>query len=156
MVAFCLALMLLGGRPASPGSALHPLHTALTEVSYDPARSEVAIRIRLFADDLAASVPPAADAAADTAMSRYARGTFALVSRSGQPVALRWEGVERTGDTVVLRLGATLPGGLTQAKVLSAVLWERFPDQINIVRVSNAGRVTTLLFTRGDPAKAVP
>ena len=156
MLAFWLGFMLLGGRPSPTGSARHPLHTALTEVSYDPAWSQVAIRIRLFADDLAASVSPAADAAADSAMSRYARGTFALVSPSGRPVALRWEGVERTGDTVVLRLGATLPGGLAQAKVLSAVLWERFSDQINIVRVSNAGRVTTLLFTRGDAAKAVP
>jgi len=156
MLKFCLGFALLGATPTSFGPVAHPLHTALTEISYDPARSEVAIRIRLFADDLAASVPPAADAAADTAMSRYARATFALVSRSGQPVALRWEGAERTGDTLVLRLGAPLPGGLTQTRVFSAVLWERFPDQINIVQVSNAGRLTTLLFTRGDAAKTVP
>lgn len=156
MPAFCLVFVLLGGWSASSGFTVHPLHTALTEVSSNPSTSEIAVRIRIFADDLAAAVPAGTGAAADTAMSGYARGTFALVDRSGRPVPLRWEGMERTGDTIVLRLGATLAGGLGQAKLLSAVLWERFPDQVNIVRASYNGRMTTLLFTPGDRAKTLP
>jgi hypothetical protein len=36
------------------------------------------------------------------------------------------------------------------------VLCERYPDQVNIVRASYAGRTTTLLFTRGEAAKSLP
>ena len=138
-----------------PFAADHPLHTALTEISYDSATRDADIRIRVFADDLAGWVTGLAGAA-DSAMSRYARGSFALADRSGHPVRLRWEGAERTGGTVLLRLRAAIPGGLAHAKVLSAVLCDRFEDQVNIVRASYGGRVTTLLFTRGDSPRTLP
>jgi hypothetical protein len=150
-----LALVLLG--PLTRGGELiaHPLHSALTEITYQAVTSEATIRIRVFADDLHASLPLTNGVSADTAMSRYARGTLALVDGSGKPSLLQWEGVDTVGDLVVLRLRTYLQGGLAHARVLSAVLWERFPDQVNIVRVSSDGRVTTLLFTRGDRAKPV-
>jgi uncharacterized protein DUF6702 len=140
---------------ASPVATAHPLHTALTEISYDSTTRDVVISIRVFADDLAGSIAGLGDGA-DSAMSRYARGTFALADPSGQPARLRWEGTERTGDTVLLQVRAALPDGLAHAKVLSAVLCERFQDQVNIVRASYSGHVTTLLFTRGDPPKRLP
>jgi hypothetical protein len=150
----CLAVLLLG--PGVTGElAAHPLHTALTEISYDEATSEATIRVRIFADDLESSLPVAAGIPRDTLLSRYGRGTFALVNRAGRPSLLKWEGLERVGDLVVLRLGTRVNGGLTHARVLSAVLWERFPDQVNIVRISVGGRVNTLLFTRGDGSKPV-
>ena len=49
-----------------------------------------------------------------------------------------------------------MPGGLAGARVTSLVLCERFPDQVNIVRATYAGRATTLLFTRGEASKALP
>jgi hypothetical protein len=156
VLAFCLVSLLVSGWWEAPGFTIHPLHTTLTEVGYNPTTNEIAVRIRMFADDLAAAIPAEAGTPPDTAMSRYARGTFALVDRWGRPVPLRWQGAEKRGDTVVLRLGAAVAGGLRQAKLLSAVLWERFPDQVNIVRAFYDGRVATLLFTQGDPAKTLP
>ena len=150
-----LVLLLLGPLTTDREPIAHPLHTALTEISYQAATSEATIRIRVFADDLGASLPPTNEVTADTVMSRYARATLALINGSGRPSLLRWEGVDTVGDLVVLRLRTKLDGGLAHARVLSAVLWERFPDQVNIVRVSTDGRVSTLLFTRGDRAKAV-
>ena len=149
------ALLLLGPLAIGREPVAHPLHTALTEISYWPATSEATIRIRIFADDLDPSLPPTNEVSADTTMSRYARATLALINGSGTPSLLKWEGVDRVGDLVVLRLRTKLDGGLAHARVLSAVLWERFPDQVNIVRVSTDGRLTTLLFTRGDRAKPV-
>ena len=155
MLISCLVLLLLGSGPISRDPTAHPLHTALTEISYDEATSEATIRVRIFADDLESSLPLMAGTSVDTLMSRYGRGTFALVNGSGHSSLLQWEGLERVGDLVVLRLRTRVEGGLAHARVLSAVLWERFPDQVNIVRISIEGRVNTLLFTRGDGSKPV-
>ena len=89
-------------------------------------------------------------------MARYLRGTFALADRTGRPVRLAWAGAERSGDVILLRLRGEVPGGLAGARVTSLVLCERFEDQVNVVRAAYAGRTTTLLFTRGETAKALP
>jgi hypothetical protein len=157
MLTSILAVTLLWSRVPSPALSAHPLHTALTEISYQAHTQTVAIGIRLFADDVASLVPAMSTAAkADSALSRYVRGTFALADSSGRPVPLRWKGTQRAGDMVLLQLGATLAGGLRQARVLDLLLCERFHDQINIMRASYGGRTITLLFTQGDAAKVLP
>lgn len=145
-----LALALAGGRA-------HPMHTAVTEMIEAGAGGDVVIRVRVFVDDFRAVValPPDA-AAADSAMARYLRGTFALADRRGRPVPLAWAGAEREGDVFLLRLRGQVPGGLAGARVTSLLLCERFEDQVNIVRATYGGRSTTLLFTRGGGAKALP
>jgi hypothetical protein len=165
-----LALALAGGR-------VHPMHTTVTEVVQERAGGRVSIQVRVYVDDLraAVSLPPgsvdahagatasaAADSvaanpgAADSAMARYLRATFALADRTGRPVRLAWAGAERRGDVILLRLRGEVPGGLTGARVTSLVLCERFEDQVNVVRAEYAGRTTTLLFTRGETAKVLP
>jgi hypothetical protein len=141
---------------ASIGIKAHPMHTAVVEISYEAASRTAAIHIRVFADDFATALSQDRVTPSDSAMSRYVRGSFALADRSGRPLPLRWVGSEREGDVVVLYLRVTAPGGLAKGKVLSALLSERFEDQVNIVRASYDGRVTTLLFTRGEPAKSLP
>jgi len=144
-------------REAAVPITAHPLHTAFAEVSYQPDSETVAIQIRLFTDDLAAALSVPTDSSpADSLLSRYARGTFALTDQAGRPLPLIWQGVERTGDTVLLQLRAKLSGGLQRARILVALLWERFPDQVNIVRATYGGRTVTLLFTQGDSAKPFP
>lgn len=135
----------------------HPMHTAVAEVVQEDAGGATTVRLRVFADDLRAAVPlPADPAAADSAMAKYLRGTFVLADRHGRPVRLRWDGAERTGDVVLLRLRGNVPGGLAGARVTGLVLCDRFPDQVNIVRATYGGRAATLLFTRGEASKALP
>ena len=144
------------GASAAPAFA-HPLHTALAEITYRPADRSADIRIRVFRDDLAVALSlPTDTVPSDSTLSSYARGSLALAEASGRPLILRWEGTERSGDTVVLHLSATLPDGLQHAEILAALLWEQFPDQVNIVRATYGGRTVTLLFTRGDAAKTFP
>ena len=139
------------------GAGAHPMHTAVTELAQEDARGSTAVQIRVFADDFQAAVPLSSDrAAADSAMARYLRGTFALADRTGRPVRVAWAGAERTGDVVVLRLNATIPGGLAGARVTSLVLCERFEDEVNVVRAAYDGRTETLLFTRGASSKTLP
>jgi uncharacterized protein DUF6702 len=143
------ALLVVGAR--------HPMHTAVAEIRQDQRKPSTEISIRMFADDFGAAVSLAPKGAAvDSAMSRYVRGRFAVADRSGRPLPLHWIGAEREGDVVLLHLAFSAPGGLGGARVLSALLCERFPDQINIVRASYAGRSATLIFTSGDAAKALP
>lgn len=155
-----LALLLPAAATAEtrvPVVQLHPMHTAVVEITYQPISGLAAIQIRVFQDDFAATIPPApSGVAADSAMARYVRGAFRLTDRAGRALPLRWEGAEQSGDVVVLRLTAPAPEGLRGSQVLSALLCDRFEDQVNIVRASYDGRTTTLLFTRGDRAKAIP
>lgn len=152
-----LALVLVGVR--------HPMHTAVAEVAQRDSRGHATIQLRVYADDLSASVAEVAGLsqiagrptpAADSAMARYLRGTFALADRTGRPVRLTWVGAERMGDVIVLRLEGEVAGGLQGARLTSLVLCERFEDQVNVVRAEYAGRTTTLLFTRGETATALP
>ena len=138
-------------------SAGHPMHTAVTEITYDRPSRMAAIRIRVFADDFGTAVAAQSDGASrDSALSLYVRSAFVLTGRSGQTLPIHWDGAERQGDVMLLRLWADAPDGLSGVKVLSALLCERFDDQVNVVRASYGGRAATLLFTRGDRAKALP
>jgi hypothetical protein len=146
--ALWLVLTLAAGR-------VHPMHTAVAELAA-AADGTTAITIRVFADDFLGALPADGAAPADSAMSRYLRGTFALADRQGRPVPLRWQGAERTGDVILLRLEAAVPGGLAGARITSLVLCERFEDEVNVVRASYGGRTETMLFTRGETSKALP
>jgi hypothetical protein len=152
-----LALAILWpGAPSAPVFA-HPLHTALAEITYQPAERSALIRVRVFRDDLSAALTlPADSVLPDSTLSSYLRGTLALADAGGRPLGLRWEGAERSGDTIILQAAAPMLEGLQHARILAAILWERFPDQVNIVRATYGGRTVTLLFTRGDPAKTFP
>jgi hypothetical protein len=154
-----MTLLLLAGATAETvvPARVHPMHTAVVEITYQPTTGLAAIQIRVFRDDLGAGLTHASDgAAADSVMATYVRGAFHLTDHAGRALPLRWQAAEQSGDVIVLRLTAPAPEGLHGSQVLSALLCERFEDQVNIVRASYDGRTTTLLFTRGDRAKALP
>jgi uncharacterized protein DUF6702 len=132
----------------------HPLHTSVTEVVADQA-GEVRVAIRVYADDLGGAAAGDAVLPPDSAVARYVRGRFALRDRTDRPVMLRWGGLTRHDDAVVIRLDGALPGGLPGARLANLLLTDRFRDQVNVVRASWPGGSTTLLFTPGDGGKAV-
>lgn len=125
-------------------AARHPTHTSSAELAHTSDSVQVAIRV--FADDIAAVGP----------LPGYLRNHFALVDRSGRPVALEWRGMETAGDVVTVRLGGPLAGGLSGSRVTDLVLTDRYADQVNVVRATSGSRSATLIFTRGDGPKAIP
>jgi hypothetical protein len=148
-MAVAAAFPLMGAR--------HPMHTAVAEITHVAGRSSADISIRVFADDFGTVVTgEPGTAAADSAMSRYVRGRFALADPAGHPMALEWAGARREGDVIRINLAVPAAGGLKGARVRIALLCERFDDQINIVRATYESRSTTLLFTPGDPEKVLP
>ena len=133
-------------------TAVHPMHTAVAELVHEPATRTVLVTVRVFADDFGAVVGSDDRAAVEA----YVRPRVTLADPAGRAIELSWEGATRSGDVVQIRLRGDVPAGLAGARILMALLCERFEDQVNIVRATYAGRTTSLLFTRGDAAKALP
>jgi hypothetical protein len=133
-------------------AVVHPMHTAVAELVHEPATRTVLVTIRVFADDFG-SVVSSED---PVAVEAYVRPRVTLADAAGRAIDLRWDGATRSGDVVQIVLRGDVPGGLAGARVRMALLCERFEDQVNIVRATYAGRTASLLFTRGDAAKALP
>ena len=162
MVARCaaLAIALLVATSARPLDA-HPLHTTMTELSYDPSARMVNVSLRVFADDFTAAVmagrvhrtdvtPP------DSAMLRYVTARFSLVAPGTGRVVWRWCGARRDGLVILICLRGAAQRPPTGATMSNALLTEVFPDQVNIVQASYEGRRRTLLFTPRDGSKRMP
>lgn len=163
--ATCVALAALVVAGVPTAARAHPLHTTLTELSYDARSGAVSISLRLFADDFAAAVtrtstggPRGATAMPpDTAMFRYISQRFSLVAAgaAGRPVALRWCGVRRTGEVVFVCLQGTSGAPLSGARLMNRLMTETFDDQVNMVQALHGGRRQMLLFTKRDGPKAL-
>jgi hypothetical protein len=164
MVRVLSALVLsLGVADAAPREvARHPIHSTLTEISYDPAARLATVRVRAFADDFGMAtarwgrsrpgqhaVPP------DSLSFEYLTRMISLESAPREFAVLEWCGVRQAGAVLWLCLRARLDRGLEGVRVADRVLNDLFDDEINIVQVDNAGRRTSAVFTRKDVPKVL-
>jgi hypothetical protein len=141
----------------------HPIHTTLTQLTYDAAGRHVNVAVRAFADDfgtamarrLHAAAPPD-DQAYDAASYAYITAVLALADRGGRALPFEWCGSRRSGGVVWLCLRAQAPQGLGGIRVMNRCLFELFDDQINIVQAQYGDRRITLLFTKDDAARVLP
>jgi len=158
VVALVLVMLVV---PGARSSAAHPLHTTLTELTYDPSSRTVSILLRVFADDFAAAVQSRGPALAadvmppDSAMLRYVSERLTLTVGGVGRATMRWCGSRRDGAALFLCLRATIPTSLAGARLGNTLLSEKFADQVNIVQANVDGRRRTLLFTPRDGAKAL-
>jgi hypothetical protein len=157
------ALLALGHLLVSTARAAfaHPLHTTLTQLSYDASTRVLDVSVRVFADDFSAAVMPGRRAGSlvippDSAMLRYVSGRFILQGAGGRPVPFRWCGMRHEGEALFLCLRATAQPSPAGARMRNALLSEVFADQVNIVQASYGGTRRTLLFTPRDGMKSLP
>ena len=136
----------------------HPLHTTLTEIAYRNADRTIQVTVRAFADDFRAAL--GGQAVGDSAAARYLRQALSVSDAAGRPLRLDWCGVRRTGDLLwlCLRAPAYAGGGAGphRLRVQARLFFELYADQINIVQATGDAGRASLLFTRGDPPKALP
>lgn len=151
------------GLVAGPlAGRVHPMHTTLTVVTVAD-NGALAISVRTFADDFGAAarahsgeraVASAPQLPAESAMEAYAR-TGLRVANDGRMVPLAWCGARPDGDVVWLCFSAPAGTAGPSTRMLSALMFDRFDDQVNIVQVVRDGRRQSILFTKNAPAKAL-
>ncbi len=145
-------LLATAGLLATP--AVHPLHTTHTDLRQ--RSGEVEITVRAFTDDLHRAVAARERLTDDSALVRYVRATLTLADPAGRPAVLALVGTRVDGDVTLVMLRAALPPGLAGTRVRQGMHMELFDDQVNVVRAEYGGRQASLLFTPGDPARALP
>ena len=153
LAALCAAALLGAARPAA-----HPIHTTLSVVTHVPAERAVTVNLRIFADDLALGVarhPRPAARAAEDPTALYVASSFAIWNADGTRVPLRWCGAKPQGAVVWACLRGPLPRGLRGARVLSALQFRLYPDQVNVVQVGTAASRKTMMFVPGDRPKPI-
>jgi hypothetical protein len=130
------------------GCLVHPIHTTLTNVTFDRTTAQVTVMVRAFSAD----VDRALARRRDTAVADYARSAVVLADEAGRLVPTTWCGSRREGDVVWLCLHAPAPHGAGGMSVNDTLLFEVFDDQVNIVMTEHG----SVLFTKGDSPRRLP
>ena len=151
LAALCVLATLGAARPAA-----HPIHTTLAVVTHLPAERAVTVQLRIFADDLALGVARHPRRGAENPTALYVASSFAIWNPDGTRVPLRWCGSRPQGEIVWACLRGPLPRGLRGARVLSALQFALYDDQVNVVQAGTAQSRRTMMFVRGDRAKVIP
>ena len=160
-----VTLVVTTAMAIGPARALnaHPIHTTLTQITYDSASRAIVVSLRVFADDFAVAVgrhsrvkPGPDHSVAPAAAYGYVQSAFSLADASGRPIPLVWCGAKRAGAVVWLCLRSPSPVAPRGFRVLNALLFEVHDDQVNLVQSVTSGKNSSMLFTRGDRARALP
>ncbi|MBK9068560.1 MAG: hypothetical protein IPL76_17060 [Gemmatimonadetes bacterium] len=161
-----LLFALLAGAPPSSGAPAraHDTHVSHTRMVLEGRT--VALRVRLFHDDLErglqrfagdSTLRVTAAAPAESLFTAYAARTFVLeVDGRRVPLSVTAAGLERdeaAEQVVWYVMEGALPGPARKVTLLDGLLFEVFPDQQNIVQLLRlpADRRQTLYFTARDP-----
>jgi len=83
----------------------------------------------------------------------YARSAFVVADATGRRLPLAYCGGKRVDDLIWLCFHTGAPRGLAGFRVSNRILFNLYPDQINIVQATYGGKKVSLLFTHGDGFK---
>jgi hypothetical protein len=126
----------------------HPIHSSLTNVTFDKSTAQVTAMVRAFSVDIAQAVKKRSD----TTVADYARGAIELRDEAGRIVPTAWCGSRREGDVLWLCLRAPAPRGASGMTLTDRLLFDVFDDQVNIVMTEHG----SALFTKGDGPRRLP
>jgi len=144
---------------APSASGAHPLHTTLTQITYDAKTRTIRAMIRVFRDDLGKAmaqkrrIVPVDSVAWGNAALAYAHTAFTMADAKGKALPLRSCGTARKADLVWLCLETPASTPPTSVSIGNQMLCDLFSDQVNIVQAIEKGTTRSALFTRGDGVK---
>lgn len=141
-----LLLLLAQGRTAELEA--HDLHTSLLHLKWSSRTGELHGTLRVYADDLTAAARAAGQPA-----EVLVRRALVIRAKRGQ-VSLALCGSRAVADAIIYCLRGRV-ADLSGAWVSNTLLFDRFDDQVNVVRMEST-RVTTLLLTRSARGKSLP
>ena len=150
VTALCLALVLTF---ATRGDA-HPLHSSFTEITRDRA-GYVSISIRLFSDDYGATLDSLRKESGSSSLESVARQYFAravtLMSADGKALPVVWCGMRSESGLTWLCARSTQPVPTGIIRVRNALMFDRFRDQISIIRWTGKTESRTIILSARIP-----
>lgn len=137
----------------------HPLHTSFTEIGRDARTGAVTLSVRLFSDDFKAAMDSIAAVASSRGVTRdavvqaYFERSVALDTDKGTPIRLAWCGMKIVDGLTWLCAKSLDPVPIGRLRIRNTLMFDRFTDQISIVRwTSTSGARTIVLTTRSPTA----
>jgi hypothetical protein len=130
----------------------HPLHTSFTEIVRERS-GHVALSVRLFADDFGktldslAALPASRGSEIDAVAQRYFEQTVALVGRNRATVPLAWCGMRSVDGLTFLCARSVEPVPGTKLRFRNRLMFDRFADQLSIVRWTSRSTIKTLVLS---------
>lgn len=141
---------------AAPASGIaHPLHTSFTEIRRDRA-GMITMSIRLFADDFEATLDSlrsnSGAPSAEFAAQQYLFRSVVLLT-AGKAVPLTWCGMRSEGGLTWLCARSAKPVPSVPLRVRNGLMFDRFADQISIIRWDrgSAGQTRTMVLSARAP-----
>jgi hypothetical protein len=129
----------------------HALHTSYAEIARDRS-GRLTISIKVFNDDFQSALAQFAQKEGlppngDNRIRRYVERAFLVRAPDDSPVALSWCGVRTEGNQLII-CAMTDSAVRGTVRLSNSLLFERFSDQINIVRWIAASATRTVVLTQ--------
>lgn len=136
----------------------HALHTSYAEVARDRS-GRLMISIKVFSDDFHSALVQFAQSEriqpnGDEQIRRYVERVFLVRMPDGSPVALSWCGVRTVGNQHII-CAMTSSAVRGAVRVSNSLFFERFSDQINIVRWTTPSATRTVVLTQRNREAAL-
>lgn len=146
-----------------PGAQAHRYHTSLTRMDYNEKEKLIEISMQLFTHDLVPALERKAGKRvdlektpeADKLILNYLNENFVFKNKNGETHALRWVGKEMEVDAVWVYVEIPSPESPSGANLQNSVLFESFPEQVNLVIARFGGKKADLAFKVGDRFKEI-
>jgi hypothetical protein len=155
------------GRVPRPHSfepvALHKYYTSIMHAEYNAETKSLEVSARIFADDLEQALAKRnkknihleTGKNAGAQVLAYLQDTFQLKDAKGEIKKLSWVGMETKVDVVWVYFEIKLPEGLAGAQLRNRLLFELFPEQVNVVQYVDGKRKIELVFKQDSDFQAI-
>jgi hypothetical protein len=159
LAAVLLLFPLAGARPAR-----HAYHSTITELRYNPAKKQLELSVKVFADDFEKAISQGQPKTVSLTepgprplvlATAYFHNTLQISTLNDKRLPLQVLGMQAENDGYWFYCKVALPGPVTGVKLRQAVLLDAFADEMNIVNVEANGKKQSALFRAGHEEEVV-
>ena len=132
----------------------HPLHSSFTEITRERGGT-ITMSVRLFADDFGVALDSlrskSGGATSEAVAQQYFATSVCLSTADGKSVALAWCGMRSQDGLVWLCARSAAPVSAGRLRLRNALMFDRFRDQISVVRWDRGSGTRTLVLSARAP-----
>ena len=153
-VGVLMGLLIATGVVSAGRLDAHPLHSSYAEITRERG-GEIVIRVRLFADDFGALLDSIRASSGRTSLDsiarQYVQRHLTISGPEGTAIPIDWCGMrsEKNVDWVCARSARPITGAF---RVRNALMFDRFRDQISIIRWTGKKETRTLVLSARVPS----